>query len=136
MLDQVDGLTQEIVELEQALVRIPSVNTGAMPTGNETPVAEYIRDWLGNEGISSEILARDPERGNIIAVYSGDLPRTRLMLMSHTDVVPVEEAEKWEHEPFGAEISGGRVYGRGASDCKALLTSQLMAMAVSETERR
>ena len=130
MLDQVDGLTQEIVELEQALVRIPSVNTGAMPTGNETPVAEYIRDWLGNEGISSEILARDPERGNIIAVYPGVMPRTRLMFMSHTDVVPVEEAEKWEHEPFGAEISGGRVYGRGASDCKALLTSQLMAMAV------
>ena len=51
MLDQVDGLTQEIVELEQALVRIPSVNTGAMPTGNETAVAEYIRDWLGKEGI-------------------------------------------------------------------------------------
>ena len=130
MLEQVDGLTQEIVELEQALVRIPSVNTGAMPTGNETAVAEFIRDWLGNEGISSEILARDPARGNIIAVYPGELPRTRLMLMSHTDVVPVEEAEKWEHSPFGAEISGGRVYGRGASDCKALLTSQLMAMAV------
>lgn len=130
MLDQVDGLTQEIVELEQDLVRIPSVNTGAMPTGNETPVAEYVRDWLGNEGISSEILARDAERGNIIAVYPGDLPRTRLMLMSHTDVVPVEEAEKWEHEPFGAEVLRGRVYGRGASDCKALLTSQMMAMAV------
>ena len=86
MLEQVDGLTQEIVELEQALVRIPSVNTGAMPTGNETEVAEFIRDWLGNEGISSEILARDPARGNIIAVYPGELPRTRLMLMSHTDV--------------------------------------------------
>ena len=130
MLEQVDGLTQEIVELEQTLVRIPSVNTGAMPTGNETAVAEFIRDWLGNEGISSEILARDPERGNIIAVYPGELSRTRLMMMSHTDVVPVEEVEKWEHSPFGAEISGGRVYGRGASDCKALLTSQLMAMAV------
>ena len=42
-----------------------------MPTGNETEVAEFIRDWLGNEGISSEILARDPARGNIIAVYPG-----------------------------------------------------------------
>ncbi len=52
------------------------------------------------------------------------------MLMSHSDVVPVENASKWSHEPFGAEISGGRVYGRGASDCKALLTSQLMAFAI------
>lgn len=36
MLDQVDGLTQEIVELEQDMVRIPSINTGYMPTGDET----------------------------------------------------------------------------------------------------
>jgi acetylornithine deacetylase/succinyl-diaminopimelate desuccinylase-like protein len=52
------------------------------------------------------------------------------MLMSHLDVVPVEDESKWTHEPFGAEVAGGRVYGRGASDCKALLTAQLMAMAV------
>jgi len=36
LLDQVESSTNEIVELEQALVRIPSVNTGFMPTGNET----------------------------------------------------------------------------------------------------
>ncbi len=130
LMEQADALTRETVELEQALVRIPSVNTGAMPTGNETLVAEFVEDWLDNEGIDSEILARDPDRGNIVAVYPGDLPKTRLMLMSHTDVVPVEEAGKWRHDPFGAEISGGRVYGRGASDCKALLASQLMAMAI------
>jgi acetylornithine deacetylase/succinyl-diaminopimelate desuccinylase-like protein len=52
------------------------------------------------------------------------------MFMSHLDVVPVEDESKWTHEPFGAEVAGGRVYGRGASDCKALLTAQLMAMAI------
>ncbi len=135
LLDQADDLAGEIVELEQALVRIPSVNTGVMPTGNETLVAEYVRDWLAKEGIDSEILARDPERGNIVAVYPGEMPRARLMFMSHTDVVPVEEAGKWAHDPFGAEISGGRVYGRGASDCKALLSSQLMAMAILKRNR-
>ena len=130
LLDQVELATGEIVELEQALVRIPSVNTGFMPTGGETAVAEFIRDWLGGEGFGSEILARDPDRGNIISVYPGDDDDTRLMLMSHTDVVPIEDETKWNYEPFAAEISGGRVYGRGASDCKALLTCQLMAMAV------
>ncbi|MFW6195165.1 MAG: M20 family metallopeptidase [Chloroflexota bacterium] len=131
LLDQVDDATQEIVELEQSLVRIPSVNTGFMPTGNETQVAEFVRDWLSREGISSEILARDPERGNIVAVWPGEQhEKTRLMFMSHTDVVPVEDITKWSYEPFAAEISGGRIYGRGASDCKALLTSQLMAMAI------
>ncbi|MBO03681.1 MAG: hypothetical protein CL731_01505, partial [Chloroflexi bacterium] len=95
LLDQVESATNEIVELEQNLVRIPSVNTGFMPTGNETAVAEFISDWLDDEGLSSEILARDPDRGNIVSVYPGDDDETRLMLMSHTDVVPVEDETKW-----------------------------------------
>ena len=48
---QVDAQREEIIALEQALVRIPSVNTGFMPTGDETPVCEYIRDWLAEDGI-------------------------------------------------------------------------------------
>ena len=35
---QVDAQVDEIIALEQALVRIPSVNTGFMPTGDETNV--------------------------------------------------------------------------------------------------
>ena len=56
MFAQVDAQHDEIVELEQALVRIPSVNSGFMPTGDETPVCEYIRDWLAEDGIAAEIL--------------------------------------------------------------------------------
>ena len=125
---QVDAQREEIIALEQALVRIPSVNSGFMPTGDETPVCEYIRDWLAEDGIRSEILGRTPERGNIIARIEGSNPEAGLMFMSHTDVVPVEEEEKWRFPPFSATIADGRIYGRGASDCKGLLTAQLYAM--------
>ena len=125
---QVEAQREEIIALEQALVRIPSVNTGFMPTGDETPVCEYIRDWLAEDGISSEILGRTPERGNIIARIEGRNSDAGLMFMSHTDVVPVEEEEKWRFPPFSATIADGRIYGRGASDCKGLLTAQLYAM--------
>ena len=125
---QVDEQRAEIIALEQALVRIPSVNSGFMPTGDETPVCEYIRDWLAQDGIQSEILGRTPERGNIIARIEGSNPEAGLMFMSHTDVVPVEEEEKWRFPPFSATIADGRIYGRGASDCKGLLTAQLYAM--------
>ena len=125
---QVDEQRAEIIALEQALVRIPSVNSGFMPTGDETPVCEYIRDWLAEDGIQSEILGRTPERGNIIARIEGSNPEAGLMFMSHTDVVPVEEEEKWRFPPFSATIADGRIYGRGASDCKGLLTAQLYAM--------
>lgn len=125
---QVDAQSDEIVALEQALVRIPSVNTGFMPTGDETPVCEYIRDWLAEDGIASEILESAPNRGNIIARIEGRNSDAGLMFMSHTDVVPVEEEEKWRFPPFSATIADGRIYGRGASDCKGLLTAQLYAM--------
>ncbi len=125
---QVDAQREEIIALEQALVRIPSVNSGFMPTGDETPVCEYIRDWLAEDGIRSEILGRTPERGNIIARIEGTNSDAGLMFMSHTDVVPVEEEEKWRFPPFSATIADGRIYGRGASDCKGLLTAQLYAM--------
>ena len=125
---QVDAQREEIIALEQALVRIPSVNTGFMPTGDETPVCEYIRDWLAEDGIQSEILGRTPERGNILARIEGSNSDAGLMFMSHTDVVPVEEEEKWRFPPFSATIADGRIYGRGASDCKGLLTAQLYAM--------
>ena len=37
----------------------------------------------------------------------------------HTDVVPVGDAAAWTHDPFGAEIRDGWLYGRGATDMKS-----------------
>ena len=125
---QVDAARDEIIALEQALVRIPSVNTGFMPTGDETPVCEFVRHWLAQDGIDSEILESAPNRGNLIARLEGKSGNAGLMFMSHTDVVPVEDDSKWRFPPFEATIAEGRIFGRGASDCKGLLTAQLMAV--------
>lgn len=125
---EVDLGYKELIELHRALVRIPSVNTGFMPTGNETPVCEYIKEWFSKDGIESEILEAAPNRGNIIANIEGDSDELGLLFMSHTDVVPVEEEEKWSYPPFSAELVGDRIYGRGASDCKGLLAAQMFAM--------
>ena len=127
---QVDQAENDIVALEQALVRIPSVNTGFMPTGDETPVCELARDFLAEDGIDSEILESAPNRGNLIARLEGRSGNAGLMFMSHTDVVPVEDESKWRFPPFSATIADGRVFGRGATDCKGLLTAQLMAVRI------
>jgi succinyl-diaminopimelate desuccinylase len=37
----------------------------------------------------------------------------------HTDVVPVGDRAAWTHDPFGAEISDGILWGRGATDMKS-----------------
>ena len=130
LLAQVDAARDDIIRLEQDLVRIPSVNTGFMPTGNETAVCDYIRDWLAEDGVDSETLESAPGRGNIIASLKGRSGSPGLMFMAHLDVVPVEDETKWTYPPFSATIADGRVYGRGSSDCKALLTAQLMASRI------
>ena len=130
LLDQVDEMREEIITLEQDLVRIPTVNTGFMPTGNETEACRYIEKWLANDGIESETIESAPDRGNLIARLEGSSGKAGLMFMSHLDVVPVEEEEKWRFPRFSATVADGRVFGRGASDCKALLTCQLIAMRI------
>ena len=71
LLTQVDQNFDELLNLHRDLVRIPSVNTGFMPTGNETAAADYASQWLGQRGISSEILESDKDRGNLIAQMPG-----------------------------------------------------------------
>ena len=91
MLKQVDQAESELIELERALVQIPSVNTGFMPTGNETPVCQYISDCLSKDDIDSQILEAAPNRGNIVSTLPGLSGNIGLIFMSHTDVVPVED---------------------------------------------
>ena len=95
LLDQVDEMRDEIVSLEQDMVRLPTVHTGVLPTGNETELCRYIEKWLAEDGIESETIESAPDRGNLIARLDGRSGEAGLMFMSHLDVVPVEDEEKW-----------------------------------------
>jgi acetylornithine deacetylase/succinyl-diaminopimelate desuccinylase-like protein len=68
-----------------------------------------------------------PGRGNLVARL-GHAGGKRLLLMSHTDVVPVEDETLWEHPPFSGIIDRGRIYGRGADDDKADVAAYCMAL--------
>jgi len=108
-------------ELLSQLVAIPSVN----PPGGETEVAHVLRDFLASRGVASEILEPAPGRGSLIAQIGRG--QRSLLLLSHTDVVP--PGEGWRFDPFGGRIEAGRVWGRGALDCKALVAAEAFAMA-------
>jgi len=41
----------------------------------------------------------------------------------HTDVVPVGDAAAWRHDPFGAAVVDGVMYGRGACDMKSAVAA-------------
>src|SRR5215207_3678120 len=131
LLASVDAARDEIVRLHQDLVRIPTLNYGSRPdTGNETPACELIRDKLKADGIDSDIYESAPTRGNLIAWMKGPDGGKRMLLMSHSDVVPVEDETLWEHPPFSGTIDKGRVYGRGASDDKGDVVAHGMAVTL------
>src|SRR6266545_534711 len=130
LLGSVDAARDEIVGLLQTLVRMPTVNAGARAdTGGESAACDVLRDVLRRASIDSEVLESAPGRGNLIARV-GRPGGQRLLLMSHTDVVPVEDESLWEHPPFSGTLDRGRVYGRGADDDKGDVVAYAMAMVL------
>lgn len=117
------SLREEVTELLQALLRVDTVN----PPGNETRAAEVLRDYLADQGIPCELVARTPERANVVArLEGGDGPS--LAFICHTDTV-VADPEEWEHDPWSGDLVDGEVWGRGALDMKDQVAASAVAFA-------
>jgi acetylornithine deacetylase/succinyl-diaminopimelate desuccinylase-like protein len=111
------------------LVRLDTSN----PPGNETRVADYLKQVADSHGIPCELIGSDPKRLNFVARLRGNGKGRPLLLIAHSDVVPVERAE-WTVDPFSAENRNGFIYGRGTQDDKSLLAAELAVMV--EIKRR
>jgi acetylornithine deacetylase/succinyl-diaminopimelate desuccinylase-like protein len=142
--------TEEVIEHLRDLIRIPSVNppdggpalaAGRDPSGGETAAARYCADVLADAGIAAEVLETAPGRGSCFARLPATVadPAPPVILLSHVDVVPVE-GEAWTHDPFGAELIDGVVWGRGAVDMKQMVAMELGVMkalaAAGDARRR
>lgn len=132
-----EAATDEVVAHLRALIRIPSVNppgvedgsAGRDTLGAETAAARYCADVLEGAGIPAQIVEVEPGRGSCFARLraSGPNPEPPLVLLSHIDVVPVQE-DAWSRDPFGGELIDGVVWGRGAVDMKDMVVMELGVM--------
>jgi acetylornithine deacetylase/succinyl-diaminopimelate desuccinylase-like protein len=120
-------IQEEVVGHLANLIRIDTSN----PPGNETQAAVYLRDVLADEGIDSTILEMAPGRGSLVARISGSGELEPLLLLSHLDVVPADEAG-WVYPPFSAAIADGMIWGRGAIDMKHIVAAMLMALITAK----
>jgi acetylornithine deacetylase/succinyl-diaminopimelate desuccinylase-like protein len=98
-----------------------------------TAAAELLRDYLEAAGVECELYARVPERANLVARIRGRGDGPSLALLSHTDVVLADPSE-WERDPFGGELVGDEVWGRGALDMKGEVAASAVAMATLARE--
>lgn len=94
-------------------------------SGNETKVAEYLRQVATANSIASELVGDNPKRLNFVARLKGSGKNKPLLLMAHSDTIPLGDRALWSVEPLAAEIKNGFVWGRGALDDKALLAAEL-----------
>jgi len=116
-------------ELLQHLIRFNTVN----PPGNEGEALEFLKGMLDEAGWQTELLAKVPERPNLVARLEGVEPGPNLALISHVDTVPAKP-EEWTHDPWSGDLADGYIWGRGALDMKdqvAAETAACLALANS-----
>lgn len=123
----VDGL----IEFTRRLVRIPSVN---QPGQGEAPVVAAVVDLVRSWGWNPVVEDVVPGRPNCIIRLDGGLPGRTLLFEGHTDVVTPGDPEEWTHDPFGADVVNGRIYGRGSADMKGGLAAMLFAARAIEAD--
>lgn len=116
----------DAVKTLQNLIKINSVQgpeTPSAPFGEGNVKAlEYTLNLLNSFGFRTK-------NGNNYYGY-GDIGNSDLPLfgiLAHLDVVPV--SPNWTHDPFGAEIEDGYLYGRGTLDDKGPFVASLYALA-------
>ncbi len=102
------------------LISMPSV------TGHEGLAKDYLADAFGKMGLDVELQKVEGDRCNVIGRL-GDGPM-KLMLCTHTDVIPALDEGLWHSPPFEATMRNGRIYGRGSTDAKGSLAAAMEAM--------
>jgi len=89
--------------------------------------AQVIAAELNRFGINAQIDCWDQNRANIVARVNSAGRKGALMFVSHLDVVGPGEGP-WEHPPFAAAESDGKIHGRGAADMKGGIAAAVTAM--------
>lgn len=130
----VDAHFDEQVSFLQSLVRVPTDT----PPGNNAPHAVRTAELLKEMGLEAEAHAVPAQAVHDYGMQSiTNLivrreygPGRRIALNAHGDVVP--PGDGWQHDPYGAEIENGSLYGRAAAVSKSDFASFTYAVRALE----
>ena len=75
------------------------------------------------------------ENGSAVGIIEGARPGPTLLFDAHTDTVGIAPGSVWTREPFGGEIDGPFLYGRGVADMKGALATMVYAAASVDKEK-
>lgn len=134
--EAVESLEEELIHFAQEIVRIPTEN----PPGRYYPeCAEAIGNMMKKIGcdveyvnVPEELLSELAPNGeglprvNVIGKYKGIYDRPNIHFSGHYDVVPAGIG--WSVNPYEGIVKDGKLYGRGSSDQKSGIISQIFAI--------
>ena len=121
----IEQLRPEMTETLRKWIRIPSVKDTPQPGA---PFGAEVRRALDVALEDARAMGFETRNFDGYAgdVRMGPLGVNPLAILAHLDVVPAGDG--WTTDPFGAEIDGDRMYGRGTSDDKGPAAAALYAM--------
>jgi succinyl-diaminopimelate desuccinylase len=94
-----------------------------------------VAQWAQTQGFAVQQDEVAPGRPNVVITWSADPGERKLMFEGHTDVVTPGDVSAWNYDPFGAQIVGRQMYGRGTNDTKGNLAAMLIAMKALKRSR-
>ena len=136
---------QGLLNAFRQLLRIPSV------TGQEAEAQRWLGQHMQQLGLQvdrwtidvaelqkqAQFPGMEVDRSHTEAVglvgtwqqeHTSSSPGKRLIFNGHIDVVPEGDHANWQHDPWGAELADGVIYGRGACDMKGGLMAAVYAV--------
>lgn len=130
----IDTHFDEQVRFLQELIRVPTDT----PPGNNTPHAERTAELLLSFGFDAEkhavpeaeVRAAGLETITNLVVRRKYGAGTTVLLNAHGDVVP--PGEGWTKNPYGGEISEGKIYGRASAVSKCDFSTYTFAVRALE----
>ena len=109
---------EKLIAFTQKMIQAKSYS------GHEDKVVAEMKKFCEKEGFTDIHIDK---YGNCICHIKGKKPGPKVLFDGHMDTVPVPDETAWDHDPFGAEIVDGKMYGRGTSDMKGALSAMLAA---------
>ena len=94
----------------------------------------FLADSLTAMGFGLESWLATPmtfaEHPVLVGTLKGSGGGPSMALNGHVDVVPTGDTSAWRHDPFGGEISEGKLWGRGACDMKGGVAAMIQAVRI------
>jgi succinyl-diaminopimelate desuccinylase len=115
----------ELLQFCKELINTPSVNG----QHSEKEIARVVAERASKLGLPSQLVALDEARPNVV-VGTNFAKKSGLLFVAHLDTVPTGDESSWKYLPFSGEMEDGKMFGRGAIDCKAGVALSIYALKI------